>query len=427
MEKLLALRRFARGNGHGRTGGGPLSVGFIQCAGSRDQRHLSYCSGVCCSVTLKQILALKEQAPDARCVVFYMDIRASGTDELLYQRVQNLTDVIFVKSNPATIRPEDGTGRLRVRVEDTLSGKEVALDFDLLVLAGGLIPSAGTLEVSDRLGLPREELGFLESHLQCQPWESQRTGIYTCGTCRGPMNVSQSVESANSAVIQSLRLLGSTVQVQPPYPVLDRTKCDKCKRCTEECPFAAYAFDEQGFPVPDLAKCRQCGICQGSCPMVVLSLGNHTARQLSAQVEALSERAPVKGQPLMVALLCENDAAHAAVGAARLGLDPPPNAFFLTVPCAGAINNATIADALSCGIDGVLVGGCRDGQCHYVRGNELVRKRSSDLAEKLRKMRMDEARIRFEAIEVNDARRYRDLLHEYVAELTRLGPNPFRV
>lgn len=426
MERLLAAGRFANGNGD-RPKGGPLSVGFIQCAGSRDQRHLPYCSGVCCSVTLKQILALKEQAPDARCVVFYMDIRASGTDELLYQRVQNLTDVIFVKSNPATIRPEDSTGRLRVRVEDTLSGKEVQVEFDLLVLAGGLIPSAGTLEVSDRLGLPREELGFLESHLQCQPWESQRTGIYTCGTCRGPMNVSQSVESANSAVIQSLRLLGSTVQVQPPYPVLDRTKCDKCKRCTEECPFAAYAFDETGFPVPDLAKCRQCGICQGSCPMVVLSLGNQTVRQLSAQVEALSGHAPVKAQPLLVALLCENDAAHAAVGAAQLGLDLPPNAFFLRVPCAGAINNATIADALSCGIDGILVGGCRDGQCHYVRGNELVRKRSSDLAEKLRKMRMDEARVRFEAIEVNDARRYRDLLHEYAAELTRLGPNPFRV
>ncbi len=427
MERLLAMRALANREAGVRGEAGALSVGFIQCAGSRDVRHLPYCSGVCCSVTLKQILALKGQVPGARCVVFYMDLRASGTDELLYQRVQALPDVVFVKANPATVRPEDGSGRLTIRVEDTLSGKEIQLGFDWVVLAGGLTPSAGTSEASLRLGLPRDELGFLESHLQCQPWEGQRTGIYNCGTCRGPMNVSQSVESANSAVVQSLRLLGSAVRVSPPYPVLDRTRCDKCKRCTEECPFAAYAFDDQGFPAPDPAKCRRCGICQGSCPMVVLSLGNETVRQLSAQIEALSERVPVKGEPVLVALLCENDAAHAAADAARLGLPLPPNVFSLRVRCAGAVNNATVADALACGIDGVLVGGCRDGQCHYVRGNELVKKRSGDLAEKLKQMRMDERRVRFEAIEVGDARRYRDLVHEYVAELARIGPNPFQL
>jgi len=254
-----------------------------------------------------------------------------------------------------------------------------------------------------------------------------RTGIYACGACRGPMNVSQSVESARSAVVQSLRLMGGTVRVEPPYPVLDRTRCDKCKRCIEECPFAAFVFDEQGFPVPDLARCRQCGICQGSCPAVAIALGNATARQVSAQLEALSERAPVKGEPLLVALLCQNDAAHAAADAARLGLALPPNHFFLRVPCAGAVNTASIADALAYGIDGVLVGGCRDGQCHYVRGNELVRKRSGDLAEKLRKMRMDEGRVRFEAIEVGDARRYRDLVRGFADELAGLGPNPFRI
>jgi heterodisulfide reductase subunit A/quinone-modifying oxidoreductase subunit QmoB len=421
MEQLLGTGELRR-----RAGDRALSVGFIQCVGSRDVRHVPYCSDVCCSVTLKQIWALKEQAPDARCIVFYIDIRATGYEEILYQRVQRLPHVLFVKGRPAALQPSDAPGRLRARAEDVLSGRVLAFDFDLVVLAGGLVPSAGTAEMGGRLDLPRNEHGFFETHLPCVPWESQRTGIYTCGASRGPMDAAQSIESATGAVVQSLKLLESEVRVSPTFPVLDKTKCDKCKRCVEECPFAAFAFDEEGFPRPDLARCRQCGICQGACPVVAISLGNATVRQLSAQVEALSEHPPVPGEPLLVAILCESDAYHAALGAVRLGLDVPPNVFFLRVPCAGAVNNAVIADALACGIDGVLIGGCQDGQCHNVRGSQLVRKRSGDLGQKLRKMRMDEQRVRFEAIEVNDSRRYAELVQEYAEQLRLMGPNPFK-
>src|SRR3990172_8061715 len=168
MERILATGQLAAA-GRLRAGDGPLSVGFVQCAGSRDARHLAYCSGVCCAVTLKQIVSLKEHVPEARCVIFYTDIRAAGTDELLYQRAQALPDVVFVRANPAAIRPEDGEGRLRVRVEDTLSGREVRLTFDLLVLAGGLVPSEGTAELGARLGLPPGRRGVLGRHLPGGP------------------------------------------------------------------------------------------------------------------------------------------------------------------------------------------------------------------------------------------------------------------
>lgn len=422
MERLLGT-----GELKCRAGDRALSVGFIQCVGSRDVRHVRYCSGVCCSVTLKQVWALKEQMADARCVIFYIDIRASGYEELLYQRIQSLPGVLFFRAKPGSLQPADSSGRLRVRVEDSLVGRPVALDLDLVVLAGGLVPSAGTAEIGERLGLPRNEHGFFETHRPCVPWESQRTGVYTCGASRGPMDAAQSIESATGAVVQSLKLLESAVRVSGTYPVLDKTKCDKCKRCVEECPFAAFGFDDESFPQPDLARCRHCGICQGACPLVAISLGHATSKQFSAQIEALSENPPAPGEPLLVAILCENDACHAAVEAARQGLALPPNLFFLRVPCAGAINNAVIADALACGIDGVLVGGCRDGQCHNVRGNQLVRERSGYLAEKLRKMRMGEGRVRFEAIEVNDARRYADLVRDFVGQLDQIGPNPLRI
>ncbi|MEW6334036.1 MAG: NAD(P)-binding protein, partial [Thermodesulfobacteriota bacterium] len=209
-------------------------IAFVQCAGSRDERHLTYCSSVCCSVTLKQVLRLKERWPQARCTVFYQDIRAAAFDEELYQKAKALDGILFVRGNPATVKPAEGGG-LTIRAEDTLSGTELVLDIDLLVLAGGMIPSSGTREMAELLDLPQNPFGFFESHAPCHPEESQRTGIRAGGACLGPMNMTRSVESGHRAAMDLLPLLGKTVHVEPGIPVLNLAKCDKCKRCMEEC------------------------------------------------------------------------------------------------------------------------------------------------------------------------------------------------
>ena len=402
-------------------------VGFIQCAGSRDDRHLKYCSSVCCSATLKQARYLKEKAPNARCYIFYQDIRSPGFQEDLYQELKTMDGVVFIRGNPSTVRPGAAGGKLDVRAEDTLSGREVALELDLLVLAGGMVPSAGTQEMAGLLKLPQNKYGFFEAHLQCHPEESQRPGIYTGGCCREPMNVAQSIESAHRAAVEGLSFLNGTLLVSPTYPVLDLTKCDKCKRCMEECPFSSYVFDENGFPAPDLARCRQCGNCVGTCPLVAISLRHFTIKQMAAQIQAFTAPFMNGKEPVVYAFLCENDAYHAARSAMDLDLNVPPNVVFLRLPCAGALNNALIADALAFGIDGILIAGCQDGQCHYVKGNELVRKRSDDLSDKLQKMMIERDRVRFVSLEIRDSKRYVDLTRSFVEDLKAMGPNPFKM
>lgn len=401
-------------------------VGFIQCAGSRDERHLSYCSSVCCSASLKQASCLKEKLPDSRFYIFYQDIRTPGFDEELYQKVKSLDNVIFVRGLPSAVKPEAETGKLKVRAEDTLSGKEVSLSLDLLVLAGGMTPSEGSGEIAPLLNLPRNDFGFFESHLQCHPEESQRTGIYVGGAARGPMNVAQSVESSHRAVAEALQFLNGTFLVEPTYPVVDKTRCDKCKRCMEDCPFSAFSFDAEGFPTPDLSKCRQCGNCMGTCPLAVISLRNFTIKQTAAQVQAIKSSFMGKEEPVVLAFLCRNDAYPAARSASDSYLPIPPNVFFIKAPCAGSINNALLADALSFGIDGILIAGCKDGQCHYVRGSQLVRTRSADLSDKLKKMMIEPERVRFENLEIRDSGRYIELIHSYIKDLKAMGPNPFK-
>jgi heterodisulfide reductase subunit A-like polyferredoxin/coenzyme F420-reducing hydrogenase delta subunit len=402
-------------------------VGFIQCVGSRDERHLHYCSTVCCSATLKQIRFLKDRMPHVRCYVFYQDIRSPGFQEELYQEVKALEGVIFVRGTPSTVRPDGDSGRLRVRAEDTLSGKEIRLALDLLVLAGGMVPSRGTEELAQVLNLPRNRWGFFEAHLQCHPEESQRTGIYVGGCSREPMNVSQSIDSAHRAAMEGLAFLSGTVLVSPTYPLVDKTKCDKCKRCMEECPFAAFHFDREGFPEPDLAKCRQCGNCVGICPLAAVSLRHMTIKQIAAQVQEAAASFLPEGEPQVLAFLCQNDAYHAARAAVEQGLPVPPNVIFVKVPCAGYVNNALIADALAFGIDGVLIAGCQDGQCHYVTGNQLVRKRSDDLSDKLQKMMIERDRVRFVNLEIRDSVGYVELTRSFVEKLMAMGPNPFKL
>ena len=147
---------------------------------------------------------------------------------------------------------------------------------------------------------------------------------------------------------------------------------------------------------------------------------------MAAQVQSIKASFLGKEEPVVLAFLCGNDAYYAARAAADSGLTIPPNVFFIKVPCAGSINNAVIADALSIGIDGVLVAGCKDGQCHYVKGNQLVKTRSGDISDKLKKMMIELERVRFESLEIRDSEKYVNLINSYIQDLRAMGPNPFK-
>jgi len=403
------------------------TVGFVQCVGSRNKLHLSYCSSICCSATIKQIQQLKSIQPDVNCVVFYQDMRCSGFEEDMYQTAKADNDILFVRGFPKITGSETDGSQLTAIAEDTFSGKPVEQDLDLLVLAGGMQLSQAGQDFAELSGLPLNESNFLTGHYQCYPEESQRSGILSGGCARGPMNVSQSIDSANRAALKALNFLDGSISVEPTFPLVDKTKCDECKRCVEECPFGVYHYDEKGFPEPDLGKCRQCGNCMGTCPVAAISLNNFTIKQLAAQIEVLENSFLDYDEPLILAFLCENDAYPAARAAVDSGLNPPLNAIYLKVPCAGAVNNAVVADALALGIDGILIAGCKDGQCHYVNGNQLVLKRSGDLREKLTTMMIEPERVRSESVEIQDSARFVQILEDYIEDLRKLGPNPFKV
>jgi heterodisulfide reductase subunit A/quinone-modifying oxidoreductase subunit QmoB len=356
-----------------------------------------------------------------------MDIRTPGFDESMYRKARE-AGAVFLRGRPARIDFDQDSGRLVAEALDEDMGQNVRTQLDLLVLAGGMCPSQGSLDAGQTLGLPQNEHGFFESHKQCYPADSQRTGIYVGGCAREPMNASQSIESSAKAALEALGFLGQEIEVPPTYPVFNDKKCDQCGRCLEECPYTALSYNEKEIPVPDLGKCRQCGNCMGICPKTAVDLRHRTIKQYASQVEILGDNTSFlpKEEPIILAFLCENDAWLAAGEAQDRGI-VPPNVVALKVPCAGALNNAIIADALSLGIDGVFIGACPEGTCHYVKGNELIRKRYDDLVDKLKNMSMDPERVIFEGLGPRDADQYSRSLDKAISLLKEKGANPFKM
>jgi len=97
------------------------------------------------------------------------------------------------------------------------------------------------------------------------------------------------------------------------------------------------------------------------------------------------------------------------------------------VPCAGTVNGAIIAKAISTGVDGILIAGCSDNQCHYVQGSALAKVRLTDISNKLKEMYLEPERVRFVSINRDESEKFAETIEGYVKELKEMGRNPLRI
>lgn len=171
-------------------------VAFVQCAGSRDENHLPYCSGVCCMASLKQAAYVLEQNPEARVTIFYIDIRTPGKFEDFYRKIREDGRVAFIKGKPGEITENPQTGEVTVQVEDQSTGHVLRESFDLVVLASGMVPTAKGENLP--LELVRDAYGFF---LPEQPVP----GIVAAGCARNPSDVATSVQDATAAALRAIQ------------------------------------------------------------------------------------------------------------------------------------------------------------------------------------------------------------------------------
>jgi quinone-modifying oxidoreductase subunit QmoA len=170
----------------------PRRVAFIQCAGSRDVKHLPYCSAVCCLASLKQALYVHEQLPDAEVSIYYIDRRTPGRNEDMLTRLAATTGISLIKGKVGKVRRGEN-GDLILRVEDVEAGSLKSAHADLVVLATGMVPNLRDDGLP--LDLPRDEDGF--------GLESLEKGILVAGVARRPEDVAATVRDATGAAAKA--------------------------------------------------------------------------------------------------------------------------------------------------------------------------------------------------------------------------------
>ncbi len=273
-------------------------VVFIQCVGSRDEaRGVPYCSRLCCMYTAKHTLLLKEHNPAAEAYVFYIDIRAAGKNyEEFVEKVQDEYGVTYLRGRVSKIFEKNG--KLRVRGCDTLSGTQIEIDADLVVLATALIARPDATKLAKMLHIPYDQNRlFTEAHPKLAPVETVTTGVFLTGACQSPKDVPDTVATASAASVKACGLLShDKLPIEPQIARVNAEICSGCLACKEVCPFGAIEREEIVDKVSQkkrvIAKvtatlCNGCGACNTACRPEAIDLDGFTEEQIFGQIESL--------------------------------------------------------------------------------------------------------------------------------------------
>ena len=202
LEKMLKENKVVRPS-NGET---PKKIAFIQCVGSRDRQiGNEYCSKVCCGIAGKQAIELREQIPDSKVMIFYIDMRMYGYwENEIYWPAQEKYKVNFVKGVVSEVLKKGD--KLLIRGEDTTMSRPMEVTMDLVVLSVGMEPSAGTRAVAQLMGIQQNKYGFIESGgaSGLDPVATSRPGIFVAGAASGPSDLDDSIAQAGLAAARSL-------------------------------------------------------------------------------------------------------------------------------------------------------------------------------------------------------------------------------
>lgn len=270
-------------------GATPKTIAFVHCVGSRDKRvGNEFCSRVCCTYTAKQALWVREHLPDPEVTVFYIDVRTFGKGyEELYERAQK-RGVIYKKGVPSEIFKRGE--RVVLRGEDALMGQPYEKEFDLVVLATGLVPSKGAESLRSLLKLSLGPDGFfMEVHPKLRPLDTATDGIFLAGTCQGPKDIADTLAQAHGAASKAMTaLFQGKVAIDPVIAFIDEGICSGCGICEQVCEYGALRLDPyRRMMTINTVLCKGCGACNSACPAGAISLKHFKPDQIMAQVYAL--------------------------------------------------------------------------------------------------------------------------------------------
>jgi len=320
------------------------NVALIQCVGSRGQVK-SYCSRICCNVGIKNAINIvdnyenmlglmekngtvvekipveqkvPEEILDRRrrrrgrekgeegeaeevklgpsdkieVTVFNRDVMAYGVEhELTFNKAREKRVKFTRYTTEHLPRVYMEGNQLTVGYFHETLKLERTMPVDMVVLATPLVAQPDAGELSQMLKVPLGQEGFfLEAHVKLRPVDFATDGIYVCGTCKGPADITEcATQAAAAASRAAIPMAKGYVQAEAITSVVDDTKCSGCGTCIQVCPYGALRKNDKGLAEVIVAACKGCGCCGATCPECAITMTNYTDAQLLAEAKASLE------------------------------------------------------------------------------------------------------------------------------------------
>jgi len=283
----------------------PKKIVFIACAGSRDEaKGIPYCSKICCMYTAKHAMLYQHKVHDGESTVFYMDIRAGGKNyEEFVRRAIEEDHVNYVRGRVARVYEKNG--KLIVKGVDTLlSGEQVEIEADMVVLATAGVSNCGAEQLAQKMHISYDPYHFFaEAHPKLKPVETNTAGIFLAGACQAPKDIPETVGMASGAAVKVAGLFSNNELVREPLiAVVNRSAppvfstCVGCFMCQTACPYNAIEREEikgrDGKVIKTVAKvnpglCQGCGTCVAFCRSKSIDIQGYSNEQMFAEVMSL--------------------------------------------------------------------------------------------------------------------------------------------
>ncbi|MEI7980120.1 MAG: FAD-dependent oxidoreductase [Bacteroidota bacterium] len=277
------------------------TLAYVFCVGMRQTKgENQYCSRSCCTAAVNSSLVVHDKFKDVKAFHLYRDIRTYGKNEVLYERSSKAGDtyLMYQEKEPPVVSQNGNT--VNVRVKDMLTRKkELELEADLVVLVTGMVPRSDSQAVAAKLKIPvGNDKFFNEIHPKLRPVETVINGVFLGGSCQGPKNITESVQSSQAAAAKINAIIGKeTLELEPIVARINAEACTWCGKCQEVCEYdAIFQIETNGKVVASVneAACKGCGICAPICPTDAIDIAQYTNDEIEGMIDGFAEQVDLK-------------------------------------------------------------------------------------------------------------------------------------
>lgn len=406
------------------------NIVFILCPqGSQSES----CSRVCCAAGIRQAILARELNPDANVTVLFRDLYLDGGNgsgkQLVHKaREAGVTFFRYRQEHPPEIAEK------AIHMEDVLTESRLELPYDRVVLTTPIVAAPGNRPVAARLNLPQDKAGFIAApRYRLRPGRHPTEGIFVSGSAHQPLETSRVLYEAYLTATRIRRFLEQEViEVKMPVAEVAAELCTGCANCVHVCPTHAITLQPRpgvlSLAVVDPLRCIGCGNCVVACPVKAISLPTWDDSAILAQITAaLQAREQHPAAERILALACEWSAYAAADVAGARRKEYPAEVRILRLNCSARFDPFHVLWAFLSGAEGVFLGACPPGECHYGNGNLYARERVDTLKKLLVEYGIDPDRLAFEFIPGDDGEKFARAMREFKARLVAKRPKSIPV